>query len=150
MSDQVVIIGALLLVGACIAVVAFATTTYRPSKALADAAIRSEPGAPIELICGMRVGLFNSTWPAGHCRLGGEGVGFSCFGFAAKANWADVEAVELIKPMNQIGWGVRFRIPSMKPTSAIVWLGSRQLADKVIEICAFHDVPTEKKARAVV
>jgi hypothetical protein len=105
------------------------------------------PGHP--LVCGIRLGWFNATWPAGRCRLGDESIGFSCLGFAAEANWADVEAVELIKPMNQIGWGVRFRIPSMKPTSAIVWLGSQQLADKVIEICAFHEVLTEKNARAV-
>ena len=150
MSDQVVVIGAFVLVGACIAVAAFATNTYRKSKALADVAITSEPGAPFELVCGIRLGWFNATWPAGRCRLGDESIGFSCLGFAAEANWADVEAVELIKPMNQIGWGVRFRIPSMKPTSAIVWLGSQQLADKVIEICAFHEVPTEKNARAVV
>ncbi len=149
MSDQVAVIGSFVLVGACVAVVAFATTTYRKAKALADAAITSEPGAPVELVCGIRLGWFNATWPAGRCRLGAEGVGFSCLGFAAGANWADVEAIELIKPVNQIGWGVRFRIPSMKPTSAIVWLGSKQLADKVIEICAFHQVPTEKNARAV-
>lgn len=149
MSDQVVVIGAFVLVGACMAIVAFATSTYRKSKALADAAITSEPGAPFELVCGIRLGWFNATWPGGGCRLGDEGVGFSCLGFASGANWADVEAVALIKPVSQIGWGVRFRIPSMRPTSAIVWLGSQQLADKVIEICAFHEVPTEKKARAV-
>lgn len=149
MSDQVVVIGSFVLVGVCIAVAAFATTTYRTSRALADAAIRSAPGAPIELVCGIRLGWLNATWPAGHCRLGDAGLGFSCLGFAAGANWADVEAVELIKPVNQIGWGVRFRIPSMKPTSAIVWLGSQQLADKVIEICAFHEVHTDRNARAV-
>jgi hypothetical protein len=149
MSDQVVVVGGFVIVGACISVVAIATTTYRKSKALADAAIASTPGAPIELLCGIRLGWFNGTWPAGRCRLGDEGVGFSCLGFAAEASWADVEAVELIKPMNQIGWGVRFRIPSMNPTSAIAWLVSRQVADKVIEICAFHEVPTEKDARAV-
>jgi hypothetical protein len=149
MSAQVVIIGSFLLVGACIAVAAFATSTYRNSRALAHAAVSSEPGMPLELICGIRLGLFNATWPAGRCRLGEEGVGFTCLGFTARANWADVEAVELIKPMNQIGWGVRFRVPSMKPTSAIVWLGSQQLADKVIDTCAFHEVPTDKKARAV-
>jgi hypothetical protein len=149
MSDQVVVIGGFVLVAACIAIVAFATNTYRRSKALADAAITSERGAPLELVCGIRLGWFNATWPAGRCRLGDEGIGFSCLGFAARADWADVAAVDLIKPVNQIGWGVRFRIPSMKPTSAIVWLGSQKLADKVIEMCAFHDVPTEKNARAV-
>jgi hypothetical protein len=149
MSDQVVVIGGFVLVAACISVVAFATTTYRKSKALADAAIASTPGAPIELVCGIRLGWLNATWPGCGCRLGDEGVGFSCLGLAAGASWADVEAVELIKPMNQIGWGVRFRIPSMKPTSAIVWLGSRQLADKVIEICAFHEAPIEKTTRAI-
>jgi hypothetical protein len=148
MSDQVVVIGSFVLVGACIAIVVLATTTYRTSKALADAAINSTPGAPLELVCGIRLGWFNATWPAGRCRLGDEAVGFSCLGFVAEANWADVKAVELIKPMNQIGWGVRFRIPSMKPPSAIVWLGSQELADKVIETCAFHEVPIEKKARA--
>lgn len=149
MSDQVGVIGSFVLVGACIAIVVLATNTYRTSKALADAAINSTTGAPLELVCGIRLGWFNATWPAGRCRLGDEGVGFSCLGFAAGASWAEVEAVELIKPMNQIGWGVRFRIPSMKPPSAIVWLGSKQLADKVIEISAFHEVPTEKNAGAV-
>jgi hypothetical protein len=149
MSDQLAIIGAFVLVGACVAVVVLATTTYRKSKALADAAMSSEPGAPIELVCGIRLGPFNATWPAGRCRLGAEGVRFSCLGFAAKASWADVKAVELIKPVNQIGWGVRFRIPDMKPNSAIVWLGSRQLAERVIESCGFNKVPTETKARVV-
>ncbi len=112
-------------------------------------ALTSEPGAPLELVCGIRLGLLNATWPAGRCRFGDEGVGFSCLGFSTEATWADVKAVELIKPMNQIGWGVRFRIPAAKPDSAIVWLGSRQLAERVIESCAFHRVPTDVKARAV-
>ena len=149
MSDPVVVIGVFVLVGACIAIVALATNTYRKSKALADAAITSEPGAPLELVCGIRLGLFNATWPAGGCRLDDVGVRFSCLGFATEATWADIKAVELIRPMSQIGWGVRFRIPAMKPDSAIVWLGSRQLAERVIESCAFHKVPTEMKARAV-
>jgi hypothetical protein len=149
MSDQAAVIGSFVLVGACVAVVAFATTTYRKSKALADAAITSEPGAPLELVCGIRLGVFNATWPAGRCRLGAEGVAFSCLGFSAHANWADVKAVEVIRPVNRIGWGVRFRIPAMKPDSVIVWLGSRQLAERLIQSCAFREVPTEMKARVV-
>src|SRR5437762_3075894 len=73
----------------------------------------------------------------------------SPLGLASQATWADVTAVELIKPMNQIGWGVRFRIPTMKPASVIVWLGNRRLAERLIQSCALRRVPTEVKARAV-
>jgi hypothetical protein len=149
MSDQVAVIGSFILIGACVAVVALATTTFRQSKALGDAAISSEPGSPLELVCGIRLGLFNATWPGGRCRLDDVGVGFSCLGFATEATWADVKTVELVKPIIQIGWGVRFHIPSIKPDSATVWLGSRQLADRVIESCAFHNVATDMKARVV-
>ncbi len=55
MSDQLPMIGSFVLVGACVAVAAFATTTYRKSKALADAAIASEPGAPVEFVCGVSI-----------------------------------------------------------------------------------------------
>jgi hypothetical protein len=149
MSEQVVVIGSLLLIGACAAVAAIAATTYRKSKALAAAAIASEPGAPLELVCGIRFGALNASWPAGRCRLGSEGVGFSCLGFERQASWADITEVELIKPMNQIGWGVRFRIPAMKPDSTIVWLGDRRLAERLIQSCVLHNVPAAVKARAV-
>lgn len=149
MSDQVAVIGSLVLVGGCIAIVAFVTNTYRKSKAYADAAIASEPGAPLELVCGIRLGFLNATWPAGRCRLTEEGVAFSCLGFTAHASWLDIKTVELVKPMNLVGWGVRFRIPAMHPDSAIVWLGSQRLAERLIGGCRFHQVPIELKPRVV-
>lgn len=63
MSDQVAVIGSFVLIAACVALVAFVTKTYRESMALAAAVITSEPGAPIELVCGTRLGLLNATWP---------------------------------------------------------------------------------------
>ncbi len=149
MSDQVAVIGTFVLIGACVAIVGFVTKTYRESMALAAAVITSEPGAPLELICGMRLGLLNATWPGGRCRLNDEGVAFSCVGITKQASWTDVKAAELIKPFNLIGWGVRFRIPTMKPGSAIVWVGSRQLAERLIEACKRHQVPTTSKVRVV-
>src|SRR5258708_36928026 len=119
MSDQVAVIGSFVLIGACIAIALFATRTYRESKALADAFLTSELGAPLELVCGMRLGLLNATWPGGSCRLSEEGVAFSCVGIARQASWTDVKAAELIKPLNLIGWGVRFAIPAMNPGPVI-------------------------------
>jgi hypothetical protein len=149
MSDQVAVVGSFVLIGACIAIIAFVTKTYRDSMALAAAVITSEPGAPLELICGIRLGLLNATWPGGRCRLNDEGIAFSCVGVIRRTSWADVRAAELIKPFNLIGWGIRFRIPSMKAGSAIVWLGSRQLAERLIEICKRHDVPVTLNPRIV-
>src|ERR1700674_1808793 len=149
MSDQVAVIGFFVLIGACVAIVAFVTRTYRDSMALSAAAITSEPGAPLELVCGIRLGFLNATWPGGRCRLSDESVTFTCLGITKQASWADVKAAELIKPFNLIGWGVRFRIPTMKPGSAIVWLGSRELAGGLIETCKLHQVPTALKPSIV-
>lgn len=71
-------------------------------------------------------------------------------GITREASWTDVKAAELIKPFNLIGWGVRFRIPTMKPGSAIVWLGSRQLAERLIETCKLNQVPTTLKPSVAV
>jgi hypothetical protein len=147
MSDQVAVIAFFVLLGACVAIVAFVTKTYRESMALS--AVRSEPGAPLELVCGIRLGFLNATWPGGRCRLSDEGVTFTCLGIMKQASWTDVKAAELIKPFNLIGWGVRFRIPTMKPGSAIVWLGSRALAGRLIETCKLHQVPTALKPSIV-
>ncbi len=149
MTDQLVVIGSLALIGACVGVAAFATTTYRESKTLAEAAMASHPGAPLELVCGIRLGAFNATWPAGRVRLGTEGVGFSGLGFEKQANWSAIKEVGLVKPMNQVGWGVRFRIPTMKPDSTIVWLGDRRLAERLIQSCVLHEVPAELEAHGV-
>ena len=149
MSDEVPLIGSLVLIGACVAVVVFATSTYRKSSALAAAAILANPGDPLELICGIRFGLFNATWPAGRCRLTDDGVAFSGFGLAKQAGWHDVKAVELVRPLNQIGWGVRFLIPTMQPETTTVWLGSRLLAERLLESCEVRHVPVQTKARVV-
>jgi hypothetical protein len=147
MSDKAAVIGAFVLIGACAAIVALVTKTYRESMALAAAVITSEPGAPLELVCGIRLGLLNATWPGGRCRFSDDGVAFSCLGIKRQASWTDVRAVEMVKPFNLIGWGVRFRIPAMKPGSVIVWLGSRQLAERLIETCKLHQVPATQKPR---
>jgi preprotein translocase subunit SecF len=42
-SDQVAVIGSLVLIGACVAIVVFVTKTYRESMALAASAITSVP-----------------------------------------------------------------------------------------------------------
>jgi hypothetical protein len=43
LSDQVAVIGSMVLIGACVAMVVFATKTYRESMALAASAITSLP-----------------------------------------------------------------------------------------------------------
>ena len=123
MSDEAALIGSVVLIGACVAVVVFATSTYRKSSALAAAAILANPGDPLDLICGIRLGVLNATWPAGRCRVTDDGVVFSGVGFARQAVWLDVRAVELVKPLNQIGWGVRFHIPTTSPRPRLYGLG---------------------------
>ncbi len=149
MSDQTAVIGSLVVVAGLLVVMVLATKTYRKSMTLAAMAITAAPSQPLELICGIRIGLMNASWPAGRVRIADEGIGLSCLGVSVRAAWSDVRIVELVKPLNQIGWGVRFRIPTRRPHSAIVWLGTRALAERVIEACTFHKVPSELKPHAV-
>jgi hypothetical protein len=88
----------------------FATGTYRKSIAMSAQALTVAPGQPFELICGIRIAGWNATWPGGRVRVADDGVEFSCLGFATQAAWSDVKTVELVKPLNLIGWGVRFRL----------------------------------------
>jgi hypothetical protein len=74
MSDWVLLFGSVILIGACIAVVAFASNSYSKSKVLAGAVLTSEPWAPVELVCGMRIGLMMASWPGGRFRLGPDSV----------------------------------------------------------------------------
>ncbi|HVC75993.1 MAG TPA: hypothetical protein VND96_05680 [Candidatus Micrarchaeaceae archaeon] len=148
MTDEVAIIGSFVVIAALLSVVVLATGTYRKSMAFAAAAITAKPGEPFELICGIRLGRWGAaTWPAGRFKLTDEGVSFNCFGLGARAAWVDVKLVGLVKPLNQLGWGVRFSIRNRQPDSVIVWLNSRMLAERVIEACDVHGVPTERKPR---
>jgi hypothetical protein len=64
-----------------------------------------------------------------------------------QAQWSDVKIVELVKPLNLIGWGVRFRLQTQR--DATVWLMSRTLSERVMEACEIHHRPIERKARWV-
>jgi hypothetical protein len=145
MSDQVLVIGSLVLIGACVAIVALATKIFRESQALADAVITSEPGAPFELVCGIRLGVWNATWPFGRFRLTEDGVAFTSLGLPVRVAWAEVKVVELLKPFNLIGWGVRFRIHTR--SDVIVWVMSRAIAERIIEACEVHLIPSRRKPR---
>ena len=149
MSDQAAVIGTFAVVAGLLAIVVLATNTYRVSIVLAAEAMTAAPGQPLELICGVRLGWMNASWPASRVRIADEGIRFSCLGVSVRAAWRDVTMVELVKPVNQIGSGVRFRIPTRRPNSAIVWLGNRALAERVMEACKFRQVPTELKPHGV-
>jgi hypothetical protein len=110
MSDETAVIGSFVLIVALLVVAGFATGTYRKSIAMSAQALTVAPGQPFELICGIRIAGWNATWPGGRVRVADDGVEFSCLGFATQAAWSDVKTVELVKPLNLIGWGVRFRL----------------------------------------
>jgi hypothetical protein len=147
MSDETAVIGSFILIVGLLVVAGFATSTYRKSIAMSAQALTVAAGQPFELICGIRVAGRNATWPGGRLRVADEGVGFSCLGFATRAAWSDVKIVELVKPMNLIGWGVRFRLQTQR--DAIVWLMSRTLSERVVEACEVHHIPIDRKARWV-
>jgi hypothetical protein len=145
MSDWVVVFGSVILVSACLAVAAFATSTYRKSKALADAATTSEPGAPLELVCGMRIGLMMASWPGGRLRLGPDGVAFDCSGLRLQAAWSKVQLVELVKPLiPPIGWGLRFNLSGTNTPTVVVGGFSRALAERLVEMCGARGAPTDR------
>jgi len=150
MSDWVVVFGSVILIGACVAVVAFATNTYRKSKTLADAAITAEPGAPLELVCGMRIGLKMASWPGGRFRLGPDGVAFDCSGRRLQAAWSKVLLVELVRPLiPPIGWGLRFNLSGTNSPTVVVGGLRRALAERLVDICGARGAPTDQHSHFV-
>ena len=113
----------------------------RQSEKLADRAIASAPNESVDLVCGMRMGVMSSSWPGAWCRLNDEGVAFDCSGFEVQARWSEVKSVDLVRRFNLIGSGVRFRIPSLRPGTVLVWLGNRKLVERLIELCRAHQIP---------
>jgi hypothetical protein len=117
----------------------------RQTTKVVDATIASKPNRSFELVCGMRIGLMNSTWPGAWCRLSDEGVAFDCSGFKVQVRWADVKSVAVVRRFHLIGSGVRFRIPALRSEVVLVWLGSRKLVDLLIEGCGVYQVPVIRK-----
>jgi hypothetical protein len=111
------------------------------SMKLIGATVASGLNRSFDLVCGMRMGLRDSSWPGSWCRLSDEGVAFDCAGFKMQARWADVKSVDVVRRFHPIGSGVRFRIPALKPDFVLVWLGSRKLVELLIEGCRVHQIP---------
>jgi hypothetical protein len=118
---------------------------YRESNKPADEAIASAPNESFDVVCGMRMGFVNSSWPGAWCRLDDEGVAFDCSGFEVQARWAEVKSVDVVKRFHLIGSGVRFRIPALRPETVLVWLGNRKLVELLIELCRVHEIPVVQK-----
>ena len=150
MSDWIVVLGLVVLIGACVGVVVFATNTYRKSNALADAAITSEAGATLELLCGMRIGLMMASWPGGRFRLGPDGVAFDCSGRRLQAAWSKVQLVELVRPLiPPIGWGLRFNLSGTNSPTVVVGGFRRALAERLVEMCGARGAPTDHDSHFV-
>jgi hypothetical protein len=136
-TDLGAVIGVVLVLLIAGVIVFWATAQFRKSNALAAAALSADASSHVELICGVRIGQLNCTWPGGRLLLDGEGITFKCLGVAERASWRDIREAELVKPLNLVGWGVRFRL-SDRQRSAIVWLTSRPLALRLLEACRTH------------
>jgi hypothetical protein len=150
MSATVAAIGSLAVVGLCVAVAAYATITYRHSKAIAGAVGAWDGSEPIDMYCGMRIGFMMASWPGGRFRLGPEGVAFDCSGRALLVAWSNVQLVELVKPaVPPIGWGLRFKL-SEANTPTVVVLGIRRaLAERLVEICGARGARTDQRPHFV-
>ena len=146
-TDLGAVLGVAAVLLAAIAVVFWATTQFRKSHALAAATFNTDARG-VELICGVRIGQLNCTWPGGRVLLDRDGVTFRCLGVAERASWKDILEAELVKPLNLIGWGVRFRL-SDRHQSAIVWLMSRPLALRLLDACRVHGVAPNEGWRFV-
>jgi hypothetical protein len=150
MSDWVLLFGSVILIGACIAVVAFASNSYSKSKVLAGAVLTSEPWAPVELVCGMRIGLMMASWPGGRFRLGPDSVAFDCSGRRLQVAWSKVQLVELVRPLvPPIGWGLRFNLSGTNTRTVVVGGFRRALAERLIEMCGARGAPTDRGAHFV-
>jgi hypothetical protein len=147
MSTESLVIGSFMVIGLCIAVVIFATRAYRQSSMLFSQAMSQPLSEPMELICGVRMGWLNATSPFGGVRISNEGVMFTAFGVSARVPWSGVSWIDLVKPFNGIGWGVRIR--SAGRPDHIVWVLKRALADRVLEACELHGVRIERQPRLV-
>ena len=147
MSPETAVIGSLLVIVLCVGLVVFATKTYRQSAELFHQAMRQPLSEPMELACGVRMGLLNATSPFGRVRIADEGLELSAFGKSVHVPWSQISAIDLVKPFNGIGWGVRIR--SAGRADQIVWLLNRALADRVLQACELRGVRIERQLRAV-
>lgn len=117
----------------------------RQFEKVADTAVAPAPNESVDLVCGMRMGVINSSWPGAWCRLSDEGVAFDCSGFEVQARWTEVKSVDMVRRFHLIGSGVRFRIPSLRPETVLVWLGNRKLVERLVERCRAHEIPVAQK-----
>lgn len=110
-------------------------------KKAAAMATSYPPNESVDLVCGVRMGAINTSWPGAWCRVSDEGVAFDCAAVEVQTTWTDVVSVEVVKRFHLIGSGVRFRIQSLTPDTVLVWLGNRNLVDRVIDVCMAHEIP---------
>jgi hypothetical protein len=150
MSATVASIGSLAVVGLCVAVLVYATITYRQSKAMTDAVVGWDGGEPLDMFCGMRIGLMMASWPGGRFQLGSEGVAFDCSGRKLQVAWSKVQLVQLVKPLvPPIGWGLRFKLSDTKTTTVFVLGIRRALAERLVEICGARGAATDRSPHFV-
>ena len=149
MSPEVAVIGSLIAVVALLGVGALAARLFmESSREGSQLAQRVSPNEPVELTCGIRRGWLNSTGPFGRMRVDESGLSFAGVGIRLSVPWANVSLVELVKPMNLIGWGVRFTFTPRAPC-VIAWIMSGRLVTEVITACGAHGAPVAPKWRFV-